>query len=100
MSHKIQHKTPFFSPFSGGQYAPNSPVETCFKDFLNKNTNAVVSDSDIDFLKSIKDIAGFLGCSNTTAQKFKNQHKHIFIQIGRKFLVKKTDIIDALKIKQ
>jgi len=54
MSHKIQHKTPFFSPFSGGQYAPNSPVETCFKDFLNKNTNAVVSDSDIDFLKSIK----------------------------------------------
>jgi DNA gyrase subunit A len=25
MSLEIQHKIPFFIPFSGGQYAPNSP---------------------------------------------------------------------------
>ena len=74
-------------------------IDTCLTDFLNKNIKLGTPDPDNDFLKNIKDIARFFGCSNTTAQKFKNQHKNIFIQIGRKFLVRKTDIIEALKIK-
>jgi len=73
-------------------------VETCLKDFLGKNIKTDTPDPHDDYLKSIQDVAKFLGCSNTTAQKFKNQNRHIFIQIGRKFLVGKADIIDTLKI--
>ncbi len=73
-------------------------VENCLIEFHNKNMKISTPNPDTDFLKSIKDISRFLGCSTTTAQKFKNEHKNIFIQIGRKFLVRKNDVIEALKI--
>jgi quinolinate synthase len=78
--------------------------ESCLIDFLEKNMRKEKSDketsaADNDFLKSIKDIARFLGCSCTTAQRIKNQHQDIFIRIGRKFMVSKTELIKVLKAK-
>jgi hypothetical protein len=74
-------------------------VTTCLAEFLTINTSTGPPDKEDEYLKSVKDIANFLGCSSTTAQKFKNQNRQIFLQIGRKFLVRKTDIIDTLKFK-
>jgi hypothetical protein len=74
-------------------------VNSCLTDFLDKYTKKSTSEPSDEFLKSIKEIASFLGCSSTTAQKIKNQYKHIFMQLGRKFLVRKTDLIEALKMK-
>jgi hypothetical protein len=74
-------------------------VTTCLAEFLTINTSTCPPDKEDEYLKSIKDVAEFIGCSSTTAQKFKNQNRHIFLQIGRKFMVSKTDIIDTLKNK-
>jgi hypothetical protein len=74
-------------------------VSTCLSEFLAVNTPTDQLDKDEEYLKGVKDLANFLGCSSTTAQKFKNQNRHIFLQIGRKFMVSKTDIIDTLKNK-
>jgi hypothetical protein len=73
-------------------------VATCLAEYLTVNASTDQLDKDDEYLKSVKDIANFLGCSSTTAQKFKNQNRQIFLQIGRKFMVRKTDIIDTLKI--
>ena len=51
---------------------------------------------DEDLLTSIKEIASFLRIGITKAQNLKNQHSHIFIQTGRKFWVKKQDLLDAI----
>jgi hypothetical protein len=74
-------------------------VATCLAEYLTLNASPGPPNGDEEYLKSVKDLANFLGCSSTTAQKFKNQNRHIFIQIGRKFMVRKTDIIDTLKNK-
>ena len=54
---------------------------------------------DGQFLRNIQELAEFLGCSSTTAQKFKNQNRNIFLHVGRKFIVKESDVIEALKCK-
>lgn len=66
------------------------------KEIFKKNT-----DTENDhYLRSIKDISDFIGCSITTAQKIKNTHKAIFIQTGRKIMVQKEDLLKAIKNKK
>jgi len=49
------------------------------------------------FLYSIKELAGFIGCSVVTAQKLKNK-KHIpYFQTGRKLIFEKTKVLEALR---
>ena len=74
-------------------------IATCLAEYLRESTSTDPPYQDDEYLKSIKDVAEFLGCSSTTAQKFKNKHRHIFLQVGRKFMVKKSDVIDALRSK-
>jgi hypothetical protein len=49
------------------------------------------------YLYSIKEMQDFLHCSAPTAQAIKNRFYKIFVQTGRKFFVKKSDLINAIK---
>ena len=56
------------------------------------------SDENADeYLRSIKEISMFLGCGITKAQSIKNKHPSIFLQMGKKFMVKKEDLLFSLK---
>lgn len=52
------------------------------------------------YLHSINEISSFLQCCNATSQSIKNEYSNIFIQYGRKFLVKKSDLLEALSKKK
>jgi hypothetical protein len=52
----------------------------------------------IEYLKSIKEMSDFLGCSDVTSQRIKNQNAEIFLSVGcRKFMVSKTDLLSIFK---
>jgi quinolinate synthase len=55
--------------------------------------------SNNNYLRSINDIAEFIGCSLPTAQKIKNNFPEIVHQYGRKFLINTEDLLNALKLK-
>ena len=74
-------------------------IDSCLAQYFKEETSVDPPDIKDEYLKSIVDLAEFLGCSNATAQKFKNRNRHIFLQVGRKFLVRKTDVIDSLRKK-
>ena len=65
---------------------------------LKNNPVAIQSESDQDqYLRSIKEISAFIGCCDVKSQKIKNNHPEIFVQSGRKFMVKKVDLLETLK---
>lgn len=49
------------------------------------------------FLYSIKDLAGFIGCSIVTAQKLKNKKRIPYFQTGRKLIFEKAKVLEALR---
>jgi len=51
-------------------------------------------------LYSIKELADFLGCSTVTAQKFKNEGRFDFYQVGRKCIFDTEKILKALEHKK
>lgn len=51
------------------------------------------------FLYSIQELANFLQCSTTTAQKLKNSGKIPFQQFGRKVIFNSQEVLDVLKLK-
>jgi excisionase family DNA binding protein len=48
-------------------------------------------------LRSIKELADYLGCSIATAQKIKNSGKIPYIQVGRKLIFETRDLKKALE---
>lgn len=52
------------------------------------------------FLHSIRELAEFLNCSVTTAQKLKNSGTIPFTQFGRKMIFNAQGVLDALKKKK
>ena len=48
-------------------------------------------------LHSIKELAEFLGCSTLTAQKFKNEKRFPYYQIGRKVMFDTAKVLESLK---
>ena len=49
-------------------------------------------------LRSIKELAKYLGCSVVTAQKFKNEGLIPFVQTGRKVLFDKVELMKCTKL--
>lgn len=49
------------------------------------------------YLYSIKELAGFIGCSIVTAQKLKNKKRIPYFQTGRKLIFEKTKVLEALR---
>jgi hypothetical protein len=50
-----------------------------------------------NYLRSIREIADFIGCSIGTAQKIKNTYPDIVYQHHRKFLIDKSDLLNSLR---
>jgi len=48
-------------------------------------------------LYSIKALATFLGCSTVTAQKFKNEGRFSYYQVGRKCIFDTEKVLAALE---
>ena len=68
------------------------------KHFEDKDaaTAATVAEGE-EYLRSIKEISEFIGCCDTTSQRLKNTYPAIFHQIGRRFIVRKRDLLDSIK---
>lgn len=49
------------------------------------------------YLYSIKELAGFIGCSIVTAQKLKNKKRIPYFQTGRKLIFEKAKVLEALR---
>ena len=71
----------------------------CLTEFFQNLPKTVEIGNPNDYLRSISELASFIGCSISTAQKFKNSYAEIFHQTGRKFLVSKSDILSKMKLK-
>jgi len=76
-------------------------------DRLNYSINSLIELYQVNkkqeedlYLRSIKEISAFVGCSDATSQKIKNDNPEIFTQTGRKFIVKISDLTQALKKKR
>jgi excisionase family DNA binding protein len=48
-------------------------------------------------LHSIRELADFLGCTTVTAQKFKNEKRIPYYQVGRKVMFDTVKVLEALK---
>ena len=71
--------------------------ESIYNDNQKQRQKSNLEDDQI--VHSIKGLAKFLCCSIPTAQKFKNKFPEIFHQTGKKFLVRKDDILAKMKSK-
>lgn len=49
------------------------------------------------YLYSLRELADFLGCSVTTAQKIKNSGKIPYQQFGRKVIFRKSDVFKGMR---
>jgi hypothetical protein len=70
----------------------------CLTEFFNNSLVTGKNGNPSEYIRSIAELASFLGCSISTAQKFKNNHTEIFRQVGRKFLVSKSDVLLKMKL--
>ena len=50
------------------------------------------------YLRSMNELAEFLGCSVVTAQKFKNEGLLPFVQTGRKVMFDKVELMKCSKL--
>jgi len=57
----------------------------------------VRNESNDNFLRSIQEIADLMGCSLVTAQKLKNNLPNIVHQFGRKFIIDKNELLNAIR---
>lgn len=66
-------------------------------EMTNKNSVVNKKESDnVKYLHSIKELADFLGCSTTTANKIKKSGKIRFNQCGRKVLFNVAHILEDI----
>lgn len=69
-------------------------------DELKLGNNLLKDDPD-PFLRSIKDISAFLGCSDPHSQDIKHICNDVFIALGRrKFIVEKVKLLQEIQIKE
>ena len=74
-------------------------IKSILKECLDENqpTQPILPTREAEFLYSIRELAEFLNCSLSTAQKLKNSGKIRYSQFGRKCVFNSEHIIEDLK---
>ncbi|MGD9930246.1 MAG: helix-turn-helix domain-containing protein [Mangrovibacterium sp.] len=59
-------------------------------------TAAPTPEPQTEVLHSIAELARFLGCSTVTAQRYKNEKRFPYKQVGRKVMFNTADVLKAI----
>jgi len=73
-------------------------IKDCMKTYISNNTEANNPEAlpQERYLRSIKELAEFLGCSTTKAQELKNKGVIRYRQYGRKLIFIVSEVLEDL----